>query len=140
MRRLASTAEDKPGAEWPDEKGGVARGRAEGSGPAAGSGSTADGGEGRTEALGDPGRARIRGPGGVIPREGPGMTCAVVDIRLPEGRKRGEGLDDLAARVLEDLLAAAVNDAVRKVESSNKEKMATVTEGLSLPPGMKLPF
>ena len=42
--------------------------------------------------------------------------------------------------MLEDLLAAAVNDAVRKVESSNKEKMAAVTGGLSLPPGMKLPF
>jgi len=42
--------------------------------------------------------------------------------------------------MLEDLLAAAVNDAVRKVESSNKEKMASVTGGMSLPPGMKLPF
>jgi DNA-binding YbaB/EbfC family protein len=42
--------------------------------------------------------------------------------------------------LLEDLLAAAVNDAVRKVESVSKDKMATVTGGLNLPPGMNLPF
>jgi DNA-binding YbaB/EbfC family protein len=42
--------------------------------------------------------------------------------------------------MLEDLLAAAVNDAVRKVESTNQEKMAEITGGLNLPPGMKLPF
>jgi hypothetical protein len=42
--------------------------------------------------------------------------------------------------MLEDLLAAAVNDAVRKVESTNQEKMAAITGGMSLPPGMKLPF
>jgi len=41
--------------------------------------------------------------------------------------------------MLEDLLAAAVNDAVRKVESQNKEKMASMTAGM-LPPGFKLPF
>ncbi len=42
--------------------------------------------------------------------------------------------------VLEDLLAAAVNDAVRKVEAANREAMAEVTGGMELPPGMKLPF
>jgi DNA-binding YbaB/EbfC family protein len=42
--------------------------------------------------------------------------------------------------MLEDLLAAAVNDAVRKVEAANQEKMSTITGGLNLPPGMKLPF
>ncbi|HEX9179800.1 MAG TPA: YbaB/EbfC family nucleoid-associated protein [Burkholderiales bacterium] len=41
--------------------------------------------------------------------------------------------------MLEDLLAAAVNDAVRKVESTVQDKMASVTAGM-LPPGMKLPF
>lgn len=41
--------------------------------------------------------------------------------------------------MLEDLLAAAVNDAVRKVETTVQEKMASVTAGM-LPPGMKLPF
>jgi DNA-binding YbaB/EbfC family protein len=42
--------------------------------------------------------------------------------------------------ILEDLIAAAVNDAVRKVEALNKEKMAGATAGINLPPGMKLPF
>jgi DNA-binding YbaB/EbfC family protein len=42
--------------------------------------------------------------------------------------------------MLEDLIAAAVNDAVRKIESESKEKMASMTRGLPLPPGMKLPF
>ena len=42
--------------------------------------------------------------------------------------------------MLEDLVAAAVNDAVRKVEATSQEKMAGFTAGLNLPPGMKLPF
>lgn len=42
--------------------------------------------------------------------------------------------------MLEDLLAAAVNDAVRRVESISQEKMAGFTSGMGLPPGMKLPF
>lgn len=42
--------------------------------------------------------------------------------------------------MLEDLLAAAVNDAVRKVETNSKEKMGDLTAGMSLPPGFKMPF
>lgn len=42
--------------------------------------------------------------------------------------------------LLEDLLAAAVNDAVRKVEAYSQEKMASVTSGMQLPPGFKMPF
>ncbi len=42
--------------------------------------------------------------------------------------------------MLEDLVAAAVNDAVRKVEAATQEKMSGFTAGLQLPPGMKLPF
>jgi DNA-binding YbaB/EbfC family protein len=42
--------------------------------------------------------------------------------------------------MLEDLIAAAVNDAVRRVEATTQEKMAGFTSGLNLPPGMKLPF
>jgi nucleoid-associated protein EbfC len=42
--------------------------------------------------------------------------------------------------MLEDLVAAAVNDAVRKIETVTQEKMAAATAGLPLPPGMKLPF
>lgn len=42
--------------------------------------------------------------------------------------------------VLEDLLAAAVNDAVRKVEAHNRDAMSGLAEGLNLPAGFKLPF
>ena len=42
--------------------------------------------------------------------------------------------------MLEDLIAAAFNDAVRRAEELQKEKMASVTAGMPLPPGMKLPF
>jgi len=41
--------------------------------------------------------------------------------------------------VLEDLIAAAVNDAVRKVEQTSREKMAGLTSGLGIP-GLNLPF
>jgi DNA-binding YbaB/EbfC family protein len=42
--------------------------------------------------------------------------------------------------MLEDLIAVAVNDAVKRVEAFTQEKMASATAGLPLPPGMKLPF
>ena len=42
--------------------------------------------------------------------------------------------------MLEDLVAAAINDAVRKVEELSRERMSGLTAGLSLPPGLKLPF
>ena len=42
--------------------------------------------------------------------------------------------------MLEDLVAAAVNDAVRRVEATTQERMAKVTGGMALPPGFKLPF
>ncbi|WP_127555531.1 YbaB/EbfC family nucleoid-associated protein [Saccharospirillum alexandrii] len=42
--------------------------------------------------------------------------------------------------LLEDLLAAAVNDAVRKVEALSQEKMSSATAGMQLPPGFKMPF
>ena len=42
--------------------------------------------------------------------------------------------------MLEDLIAAAVNDAVRHVERLTQEKMASATAGMGLPPGFKLPF
>ncbi len=46
-----------------------------------------------------------------------------------------EGMD-----MLEDLVAAAINDAVHKVEKSNQAVMQEMTAGLNLPPGFKLPF
>ncbi|WP_415911973.1 YbaB/EbfC family nucleoid-associated protein [Neptuniibacter sp. QD37_11] len=42
--------------------------------------------------------------------------------------------------ILEDLIAAAVNDAVRKIESYTQEKMSEVTGGMGMPPGFNMPF
>ncbi len=42
--------------------------------------------------------------------------------------------------MLEDLIAAAVNDAVQMVEKTSSEKMSGMMGGMSLPPGFKLPF
>ncbi len=42
--------------------------------------------------------------------------------------------------MLEDLIAAALNDANRRAEATSQERMGSLTAGLPLPPGMKLPF
>lgn len=42
--------------------------------------------------------------------------------------------------MLEDLIAAAVNDAVRRVEAASQEKMQSLTAGMGMPPGFKMPF
>ncbi|MFO1309742.1 MAG: YbaB/EbfC family nucleoid-associated protein [Burkholderiales bacterium] len=42
--------------------------------------------------------------------------------------------------MVEDLVAAAVNDAVRRVEATTQEKMAGLAGGMGMPPGFKLPF
>ncbi|GBL05889.1 YbaB/EbfC family nucleoid-associated protein [Glaciecola sp. KUL10] len=51
-----------------------------------------------------------------------------------------ESLMDDDKDMLEDLIAAAMNDAVRRVQETSQEKMAGVTGGMSLPPGFKMPF
>lgn len=42
--------------------------------------------------------------------------------------------------ILEDLIAAAINDAVRKVEANNQDMMSGLTAGMKMPPGFKMPF
>jgi DNA-binding YbaB/EbfC family protein len=42
--------------------------------------------------------------------------------------------------MLEDTVAAAINDAVRKIDAASQEKMSGLSAGLGLPPGLKLPF
>jgi DNA-binding protein YbaB len=42
--------------------------------------------------------------------------------------------------MLEDLVAAAFNDAVRRAETVSSEKMGKITAGMPMPPGMKFPF
>ncbi len=57
---------------------------------------------------------------------------------------RGLDIDDSLLgddkEMLEDLIIAAFNDAVRRVEKTTQEKFSGMTSGLNLPPGMKLPF
>ena len=67
------------------------------------------------------------------------MRCA--DFGPTPGRQRNASIvssDD--KDMLEDLIAAAVNDAVQKVERVTQEKMQSVMGGMQLPPGMKMPF
>ena len=49
-------------------------------------------------------------------------------------------IEDDDKEMLEDLVAAAFNDAAHKMAESSKERMSGITDGISLPPGMKLPF
>jgi nucleoid-associated protein EbfC len=74
-------------------------------------------------------------------QSGGGMVKVVMTCRHEVRRVRIEPsmpADD--REMVEDLVAAAFNDAVRKVEAAVQEKMASVTGGLGLPPGLKLPF
>ena len=64
------------------------------------------------------------------------MTCKhVVRSITIDDALLGEDKD-----MLEDILAAAFNDALRKVEKTTQEKYSGMTAGLGLPGGMKLPF
>jgi nucleoid-associated protein EbfC len=64
------------------------------------------------------------------------MTCKHEVRRV--SFEPGLGSDD--RELLEDLVAAAFNDAARRVEAMVAEKMSGMTAGLGLPPGLKLPF
>ena len=58
------------------------------------------------------------------------LSCALSDEALKGNDKE----------MLEDLIAAALNDANRRAEATSQERMGALTAGLPLPPGMKLPF
>lgn len=51
-----------------------------------------------------------------------------------------ESLMEDDKEMVEDLVAAAMNDAVRRVQEASQEKMSSVTGGMNLPPGFKMPF
>lgn len=74
-------------------------------------------------------------------QSGAGMVKVVMTCRYDVKRV---AIDDSLLKddkdMLEDLIAAAVNDAVRKIDSVTQEKMSSATAGLPLPPGFKLPF
>lgn len=77
----------------------------------------------------------------VTGQSGGGMVSVVMTCR--HDVKRVSIDDSLLSDdkdMLEDLIAAAVNDAVRLVEKTSSEKMSGMTAGLNLPGGMKLPF
>ncbi len=77
----------------------------------------------------------------IIGESGAGMVKVTMTGR--HDVKRVEIDDSLMSddkEILEDLIAAAVNDAVRKVESETQSKMSSITAGLPLPPGFKMPF
>jgi DNA-binding YbaB/EbfC family protein len=77
----------------------------------------------------------------VTGQAGGGLVSVVMTGR--HDVKRVSIADDLLKEdkeMLEDLLAAAVNDAVRQVEANTQEKMSGLTAGMGMPAGLKLPF
>jgi DNA-binding YbaB/EbfC family protein len=74
-------------------------------------------------------------------QSGAGMVKVVMTCRHDVKRVT---IDDSLLKddkeMLEDLIAAAVNDAVRRVETTTQEKMSGATAGMPLPPGFKMPF
>jgi DNA-binding YbaB/EbfC family protein len=74
-------------------------------------------------------------------QSGAGMVKVTMTCRYDVKRVK---IDDSLLKddkdMLEDLVAAAVNDAVRRVETTTQEKMSGMTAGLGLPPGFKMPF
>ena len=74
-------------------------------------------------------------------QSGAGMVKVVMTCRYDVKRV---AVDDSLLKddkeMLEDLVAAAFNDAVRKVEAATQEKLGGMTAGLGLPPGFKMPF
>jgi DNA-binding YbaB/EbfC family protein len=74
-------------------------------------------------------------------QSGAGMVKVVMNCRHDVKRVSiDNSLVSDDKEMLEDLVAAAFNDAVRRVESTTQEKMAELTSGMGLPAGFKLPF
>ena len=77
----------------------------------------------------------------VVGEAGAGMVKVTMNGRHDVKRVEIDGelmKDD--KEMIEDLVAAAVNDANRRVEKMTQERMSDLTSGMGLPPGMKLPF
>lgn len=74
-------------------------------------------------------------------QSGSGLVRIVMTCRHEVKRvKIDESLVGDDKDMLEDLIALAMNDAVRLVEATTQEKMGSVMGGMPMPPGMKLPF
>ena len=77
----------------------------------------------------------------VIGQSGAGMVKVTMTCNHNVRRVEiDQSLMDDDKEMIEDLVAAAINDAVRKTQETSKEKMAEVTGGMPLPPGFKMPF
>jgi DNA-binding YbaB/EbfC family protein len=77
----------------------------------------------------------------VCGESGAGMVSVIMNGRHDVRKVRIDaGLMSEDKELLEDLLAAAVNDAVRKVEEQNKSALANMAAGMGMPPGFKMPF
>jgi DNA-binding YbaB/EbfC family protein len=77
----------------------------------------------------------------VVGESGGGMVKVTMNGRHEVKRVQIEpAVFDEDREMLEDLVAAACNDAVRKVEANTQQKMSGLMSGMKLPPGMKLPF
>ncbi len=68
------------------------------------------------------------------------MTCKheARKVEIDLSLFTGDAAED--KEMLEDLVAAAINDAAHKVEEASNAKMRAATAGMPLPPGMKMPF
>ena len=77
----------------------------------------------------------------VIGQSGAGMVKVTMTCNHSVRRVEiEESLMEDDKEMIEDLVAAAINDAVRKTQETSKEKMAEITGGMPLPPGFKMPF
>jgi len=77
----------------------------------------------------------------VTGESGAGMVKLAMSCKHEvKGLEIDDSLLDDDKDMLEDLIIAAFNDAVRRVEKTVQEKFSGMTSGFSLPPGMKLPF
>lgn len=77
----------------------------------------------------------------VIGQSGAGMVKVTMTCNHNVRRVEiDESLMEDDKEMMEDLVAAAINDAVRKTQETSKEKMSEVTGGMPLPPGFKMPF
>lgn len=76
----------------------------------------------------------------VTGQAGGGMVQVTLSGQMACRRVRIEPAAMEDREMLEDLVAAAIHDAVNKVQEASQARMAEATAGLPLPPGMKLPF
>lgn len=71
---------------------------------------------------------------------GGGMVSVTITGRMECRKVRIDPSVLTDAEMLEDLIAAAYNDAVNKVNAESQAKMSAATAGMPIPPGMKMPF